>query len=196
MSSDCYKLYLFFINGFFYILVIVIILGGGLVGRKIRTRVRVVAGSPRLFYRCGSEPPGRHTQHMPTTPSLHRSNPVRLCRWCLTSLRSCRHSSTARLLAQVCFGQRRVRSSRQASSSDSFQPVALRDCEAPAAAATAGASLTAGSPGLRTGTLGRSAGRLAALEPSNEPKLKKHSNVNTSSNRMRTYAAIFTPLSS
>lgn len=159
--------------------------------------MRVVAGSPRLSYRCGSEPPGRHTQHMPTTPSLHRGKPARPGRWCPTSLRSCRHSSTARLLAQVCFGQRRVRSSRQASSSDSFQPVALRGCEAPAAAAaTAGASLPGGSPGLRTGTLGRSAGRLAALEPSNEPKLKRHRNVNTSSSRMRMYAAIFTPLSS
>uniref|UniRef100_A0A3Q4H832 Uncharacterized protein n=1 Tax=Neolamprologus brichardi TaxID=32507 RepID=A0A3Q4H832_NEOBR len=61
-----------------------------------------------------------------------------------TSLRSCRHSSTARLLVQVCLGQRRVRSSRQASSSDSFQPVALRGCEAPAAAA-AGASFAGGS---------------------------------------------------
>lgn len=159
-----------------------------------------VLSQVHLVFSTGVDPnpPGRHTQHMPSTPSLHRGNPVRPCRWCLTSLRSCRHSSTARLLAQVCFGQRRVRSSRQASSSDSFQPVALRGCEAPAAAAaaTAGASLTRGSPGLRTATSGRSAGRLAVLEPSKEPKLKRHRNVNTSSSRMRMYAAIFTPLSS
>lgn len=156
-------------------------------------RVRVVAGSPRrLFYSASVTTGvdlnhrGRHTQHMPATPSQRRCNPARLCRRCLTSLRSCRHSSTARLFAQVCFGQRRVRSSRQASSSDSFQPVALRGCEAPAAGA--GASLTGG----LAGTLGGS----GALEPRTEPKRQRHSNVNKSSNRMRLYAAIFTRLSS
>lgn len=40
----------------------------------------------------------------------------------LTSLTSCRHSSTARLLLQVCLGHTRVTSSLQNSSSASFQP--------------------------------------------------------------------------
>lgn len=40
----------------------------------------------------------------------------------LTSLTSCRHSSTARLLLQVCLGHTRVTSSLQDSSSASFQP--------------------------------------------------------------------------
>lgn len=141
--------------------------------------------------RCGSPPPGRHTQQMPVTGV----NPFQLCRRSLTSLRSCRHSSTARLLVQVCLGQRRVRSSRQASSSDSFQPVALRGCEAPAATG-AGASLAAGSAALRTGGLGGSAGPLAAFKPRTEPKPHRHSNDNNSSSRVRLYAAIFTPLSS
>ncbi|XP_073164522.1 uncharacterized protein [Lepidochelys kempii] len=39
-----------------------------------------------------------------------------------TSLTSCRHSSTARLLAQLCLGQTRLTSSRQAGSSASFHP--------------------------------------------------------------------------
>lgn len=112
-----------------------------------------------------------------------------------TSLRSCRHSSTARLLVQVCLGQRRVRSSRQASSSDSFQPVALRGCEAPAAAA-AGASFAGGSAGLRTGGLWSSAGPLAAFKPRTEPKLQRHTDDNSSSSWARLYAAIFTALSS
>lgn len=164
-------------------------------------RVRVVAGSPRRLFYSASVTTGVDLNHRADTPSIcppppHNTGvpPPRLCRRCLTSLRSCRHSSTARLFAQVCFGQRRVRSSRQASSSDSFQPVALRGCEAPAA--RAGASLTGGSAGLWTGTLGDSAARLAALEPRTEPKRQRHSNVNKSSNRMRLYAAIFTRLSS
>lgn len=47
---------------------------------------------------------------------------------------SCRHSNTARLLFQVCLGQCRLRSSRQASSSASFQPLVLRGWDADEAA--------------------------------------------------------------
>lgn len=128
---------------------------------------------------------GVDVNHRGGTPSRCPSPPgwerFQLRRRPLTSLRSCRHSSTARLLVQVCLGQRRVRSSRQASSSDSFQPVALRGCEAPAAAAAAtGASLAAGSAALRTGGLGSSAGPLAAFKARTEPKPQRHSNDNSS----------------
>lgn len=56
----------------------------------------------------------------PTGPQqgLALPAPARL----LTSLTSCRHSSTARLLLQVCLGHTRVTSSLQNSSSASFQP--------------------------------------------------------------------------
>lgn len=101
----------------------------------------------------------------------------------LTSLRSCRHSRTARLLLQVCLGHSRVRSSRQASSSDSFQPVALRGGEAPAGAAGAGASLAAASSPLWTEALGGSAGPMAAFSPRTEPKEKEQTNSKMSSGR-------------
>lgn len=137
--------------------------------------MRAVVGSPLHLLYSASVTAGVDLRHRADTPSISHHPlttpvyPARLCRRRLTSLRSCRHSSTARLFAQVCLGQRRVRSSRQASSSDSFQPVALRGGEAPAAAA--GASLTGGSAGPRMGALGGSAGRLAALKPRTDPKL-------------------------
>lgn len=55
----------------------------------------------------------------------------------LTSRTSCRHSSTARLLAQLCLEQSRTTSSRHTASSDSFHPLpdppprALRGAAAP-----------------------------------------------------------------
>lgn len=58
----------------------------------------------------------------------------------LTSFLSCRHSSTDRLFVQVCFGHRRVTSSRQACSSASFQLLGLLIWEPEDAAAAAAAA--------------------------------------------------------
>lgn len=155
----------------------------------LRLAVRLTAGVSSNHQPGATHPADSHHVcfHIPVWILADSSNKP------LTSLRSCRHSRTARLLVQVCLGQRRVRSSRQASSSASFQPLALRGWEAPAAAAATGAPLNSGSETLTSGCLGCSAWLPPNFRPKTVTELQRHSEERRrSSAGERLWAAIFT----